>query len=393
MPVPRRAHAVVRRSTRPRSSSTASAAGEGGDVFKFVEQTEGLDFKGALESLAERYGVAARARRGGPAGRRAPQASASACSSCSSAPPPSTCATCGSRGRPPARATTWPTAGSTRRRCASSASATRRARGTRSWSPRGARASATRELVRRRAWRAAATRATGGIYDRFRRRIMFPLCDARGPRARVRRARDGRRPAAEVPQLDRQRRLPQGRATCSAPTSRACAAAKADRGDRRRGLHRRDRAAPGRPAQHRRADGHGADRRAGGRARAPGAHAFCWRSTPTAPGRRRCCAPRGSRRGASSSCASCRCRRAATRPTSLRSRAPTRCGGWSGESVPFVRFRVERELAHGRPDQRRGQGPGDRRRCGPSSRRSRRARCARSWSRSSPTASTSRRRS
>src|SRR4051794_17099749 len=31
--------------------------GEGGDVFKFVMETEGLDFTSALESLAERYGV------------------------------------------------------------------------------------------------------------------------------------------------------------------------------------------------------------------------------------------------------------------------------------------------------------------------------------------------
>jgi DNA primase len=31
--------------------------GEGGDVFRFVELTEGVDFKGALELLADRYGV------------------------------------------------------------------------------------------------------------------------------------------------------------------------------------------------------------------------------------------------------------------------------------------------------------------------------------------------
>jgi DNA primase len=28
-----------------------------GDVFTFVQETEGVDFKGALELLAERYGV------------------------------------------------------------------------------------------------------------------------------------------------------------------------------------------------------------------------------------------------------------------------------------------------------------------------------------------------
>src|ERR671931_211186 len=31
--------------------------GEGGDAFKFVQLTEGVDFKGSLEFLAERYGV------------------------------------------------------------------------------------------------------------------------------------------------------------------------------------------------------------------------------------------------------------------------------------------------------------------------------------------------
>ncbi len=31
--------------------------GVGGDVFSFVMETEGLDFAGALESLADRYGV------------------------------------------------------------------------------------------------------------------------------------------------------------------------------------------------------------------------------------------------------------------------------------------------------------------------------------------------
>src|SRR5215210_8829957 len=31
--------------------------GQGGDAFRFVELTEGVDFKGALEYLADRYGV------------------------------------------------------------------------------------------------------------------------------------------------------------------------------------------------------------------------------------------------------------------------------------------------------------------------------------------------
>src|ERR1700689_4150895 len=31
--------------------------GESGDPFKFVMETEGLDFKGSLEALAERFGL------------------------------------------------------------------------------------------------------------------------------------------------------------------------------------------------------------------------------------------------------------------------------------------------------------------------------------------------
>src|SRR3954447_10051341 len=31
--------------------------GKGGDVFSFVMETEGLDFQGAMEALADRYGV------------------------------------------------------------------------------------------------------------------------------------------------------------------------------------------------------------------------------------------------------------------------------------------------------------------------------------------------
>src|SRR2546423_13911057 len=50
--------------------------GEGGDVFKFVMETEGLDFTGALESLADRYGVQLEREAEDPpdAGRREPRA-------------------------------------------------------------------------------------------------------------------------------------------------------------------------------------------------------------------------------------------------------------------------------------------------------------------------------
>ena len=44
-------------STRSRSSTTASAARWGATCSRFVQETEGLDFAGAIELLAERYGV------------------------------------------------------------------------------------------------------------------------------------------------------------------------------------------------------------------------------------------------------------------------------------------------------------------------------------------------
>jgi DNA primase len=69
-----------------------------GDAFKFVMETEGVDFSGALETLGERPSI--------------------------------TPDICGRRARPRRRASTWPVAGCARRPCASSASAMPRARGT-----------------------------------------------------------------------------------------------------------------------------------------------------------------------------------------------------------------------------------------------------------------------
>ncbi len=47
----------------------------------------------------------------------------------------------------------------------------------------------------------------------------------------------------------------------------------------------------------------------------------------------------------SSSCGSCRCRRGPTRPSWSSATGRRRCAAAVGESVPFVRFRVERVLA------------------------------------------------
>ena len=59
-----RACARFTTSARPRSASTpiqkvyhCFGCQASGDVFTFVQETEGVDFKGALELLAERYGV------------------------------------------------------------------------------------------------------------------------------------------------------------------------------------------------------------------------------------------------------------------------------------------------------------------------------------------------
>jgi hypothetical protein len=102
-------------------------------------------------------------------------------------------------------------------------------------------------------------------------------------RARLRRAGDGRRPEAEVPELLRQRGLPQGPHGVRG-RHRPRGRGEGERGRRRRGLHRRHRHAPGRPAQHGRAHGHRDDRRAGG--------------ASSRASRRRCCSPRRRQRRA-----------------------------------------------------------------------------------------------
>ena len=55
---------------------------ESGDPFDFVMQSEGLDFKQALESLADRFGVDAADRGGGARGCRRSEPAASGCTRC-----------------------------------------------------------------------------------------------------------------------------------------------------------------------------------------------------------------------------------------------------------------------------------------------------------------------
>ena len=99
--------------------------GVGGDVFSFVMETEGLDFAGALESLADRYGVKLEREAEDPrdAARRERRDRLLALLERTAAYYVRVLWESPRRRR---RARTWRRAGSRRARCASSASASRR---------------------------------------------------------------------------------------------------------------------------------------------------------------------------------------------------------------------------------------------------------------------------
>ena len=230
---------------------------------------------------------AAGGRRGGPAGGRAARAPRAAAGAARARGDLLRADAVGVRRGRRRAASTCAAAGSTRRSCASSASATRPARGTGCcWRSRRA-GFEDREIY------------DAGLSQRGQRgQGLRPLPAAdhvpagrpARPRARVRRAGAGRRPAAQVPQHRRDRALPQGPPAVRR-RRRAGARGAGRAGDRGRGLHRRHRAAPGRDAQRGGDHGHGDDRPSRSR-RWPGwRRRCCWRSTPTAPGRRRCCGP------------------------------------------------------------------------------------------------------
>ena len=242
VPVPRRAHALVRH--RPRREALPLLRLRGGRRRLQVRHGDGGARLRRRARVARRArGDRARARGRGSARRRAPQPPRAAARRCSSAPPPTTCACCGSRPRPPRRARTSPSAGWRRARCASTGSATRPRRGTRSSPPRGGPASPRRScsppgLI-------ARGRDGRGVYDRFRRRIMFPLADERG-RVLGFGARalspDQKPKYLNTSESDL---FHKGRMVYGADLARA-AAAQGGAGRARRGLHGRHRAAPGR---------------------------------------------------------------------------------------------------------------------------------------------------
>ena len=227
-------------------------------------ETENLDFVEAIEWLGRALPRPARVRGDLAASRSAKRAA-----------PRAAAARCSSRRRRVLRART----SGTRRRarpCAQYLDEPRARRGglprvparararRRRRSPEGAarRASRTQELL-------AAGSSTGAATTTSRAGSLFPLADARGRVVgfQAREAPRGRPAAGEVRQLARGRALPQGRPPLR-PRPRAHRDREAGAGGRRRGQHRRARAAPGRARAGGRVDGDGAHRAAAEGARA-----------------------------------------------------------------------------------------------------------------------------
>jgi DNA primase len=151
--------------------------GEGGDAFEFVQLTEGVDFKGALEFLADRYGVQLEVVEEDPAAAERRRARDRLLELLE-------------------RMAAWYVRALWEAKEAGPARAYLASRGLEegllrefrvgyapsAWD-RGLLASrragfSDRELVA--AGLASRARGEGRTHDRFRRRIMFPLCDARG---------------------------------------------------------------------------------------------------------------------------------------------------------------------------------------------------------------------
>ena len=151
--------------------------GEGGDAFKFVQLTEGVEFKGALEFLADRYGVQLDVVEEDPAAAERRRARDRLLELLE-------------------RTAAWYVRVLWEAKEADPARAYLASRGLEEGLLREFRVGyapsawdrvllasrragfSDRELVA--AGLASRARGEGRTYDRFRRRIMFPLCDARG---------------------------------------------------------------------------------------------------------------------------------------------------------------------------------------------------------------------
>ncbi len=308
LPVPRGAHARRSASSPPTKVYYCFGCQAAGDAFTFVQETEGA-------RLPRRARVPRRAlRRRARARRRRTRARPSAAGA---ARPPARAA------RPHLRLLRARAVGISRGRCGArvprrprprggdAARVPRRLRaervGSRAARARGATASREAELLATGLVQRSRERP-GSVYDRFRRRITFPLCDQRGRVLGLRRARDGRRRSAP--------------STSTAPTARSTTRAGTSSRRISRALTRP------RPDATVLCEGYTdviAAHQAGvrncvglmgtaltdeqvGELRAPGPDRACSRSTPTGPGQAAMlkAAERG-REAAASSCASPRC--------------------------------------------------------------------------------------
>ena len=320
--------------------------GEGGDAFKFVQQTEALDFQEAVELLAERSNVRVEREDDDPRAeerrRRRERLHALLDRAAASTPP------------------TWPNS--------AEAAPARDYLASRGLSdevlarvPRGLLAErvgpddaggARRAASARRSWwrpGLAQRGKNGGLYDRFRGRIMFPLADSRGKVLGfgARQMGEGRGP--KYLNTSENDLYHKGRQLFGIDVARK-EAMQHRSVRRRRGLHRCACAPPGGDSRGRGDHGHGAHagaaRRAGeGRRREP--------SRPCIPRSRRrssragCDAARGTAGGGSGnrSARSSRCRRARIRRICVTQEGSEAFGKRMERAVPMIEFQVRRVLA------------------------------------------------
>ena len=167
-----------------------------GDAVKFVEETEGLDFKGAIESLAKRFGVELETEDEDPAAAAAAHPARAALLAARPGRHLLLELSLGGARRPSRPGSTCSAAASPRRRCVSSAWATRRARGTGSCSSRARAGFSDEELLAVGLAQRSKDRP-GSIYDRFRRADHVPLGRRPRQRSRLRRPGDDARMPAD----------------------------------------------------------------------------------------------------------------------------------------------------------------------------------------------------
>ena len=281
--------------------------GAGGDVIDYVRERHALDFVGAVEWLAERFNVQLEyeeespevaARRRGEDRRRELLAPTAAFYHRVLRKSP---LAEGARAYLTERGVTWEMAERFQLGFSPDEHAGHRGRAQAAASPT---ASSTRRESRGEAAR--------GPVDRMAGRLIFTLFDTRGrPIAFAGRRLPPRRVGREVRQLAREPALEEG-LDALRPAPRAHGDREGGGGDRRRGLHRRDRARAGRLRERRRLDGNGTDA-------APVARAAQARAQRRPALRRR----RGGQRGGA---ARPRARRAADGPARARRAAAARLG-------------------------------------------------------------------